>query len=194
MKKRVTSWVLALGLLAASAFAHASIVVNTAPKPGNTTEFSIFSDVAVNVLGVSVTLVLPSGVFGPVDPLPDIQITSDAPASAWNPTLYGSPNGLLDLTVLGLVENDLLEPILFAAGDRMFLFTLPILATAEPGTYPFVFEYEISFTLDADGSELGDGQGTLRVLDTTPIPEPSTWALLLAGLFGMALLARRRCR
>jgi hypothetical protein len=75
-------------------------------------------------------------------------------------------------------------------GAVLFEFDLAISGLAQAGSYSVLF----SFIAD-DGVEhppTGRAQLDLTVVDVTEIPEPSTWALLLAGLAGLGFMARRR--
>ena len=60
----------------------------------------------------------------------------------------------------------------------------------------------LSIVLSAAGGSFStifaQGQGTLdfsvAAVPQDPVPEPETWALMLAGLGGLALLAKKRSR
>ena len=54
------------------------------------------------------------------------------------------------------------------------------------------FLHSGSYVLEISGSILANGGGFTGVLTTSPIPEPSSLALMLAGIGAMFSLARRR--
>jgi hypothetical protein len=58
--------------------------------------------------------------------------------------------------------------------------------------------FYVSFVLDTkslpDSDTLHPSTGTFHITSVTPIPEPETYAMLLAGLGLMGFVARRRQR
>ncbi len=52
--------------------------------------------------------------------------------------------------------------------------------------------YSGAYALEITGSLITDGGGYSGVMTTTPVPEPSGYALMLAGLGAMVTLVRRR--
>lgn len=85
------------------------------------------------------------------------------------------------LTLVGTVA-DVFSPVSFQSGSSIFDFEM---RTFDPLTAPLDFSFE--------GYYLG-GNGDLVQVDgsVAPIPEPSTYALMIAGLLGLGFVARRR--
>lgn len=65
---------------------------------------------------------------------------------------------------------------------------LTVTTGAAAGTYAFVLGYNDS----AGSAVLGDWDDFVVGVNVTPVPEPETYALMLAGLGAMAFVARRR--
>jgi len=84
---------------------------------------------------------------------------------------YGGP---LEFTVANAVINDFL-----------------VLSTLPPGTYPAYFAADVYWQLDPNAELARTGAIGVTQL-TTPVPEPETYALFLAGLGAMSFVARRR--
>jgi hypothetical protein len=73
------------------------------------------------------------------------------------------------------------------AGSVLFAFDLPVAAQAQPGAYEVLF----SFIADDGVAEARTGAARLDLV-VAEIPEPATWALMLAGLAALGFMARRR--
>ena len=65
-----------------------------------------------------------------------------------------------------------------------------LFASLPPGTWEFS-DSEVRFDTPAQ-HHYGRTFGMGSLVPTTPVPEPSTWALLLGGLLGVARIAKRR--
>ena len=62
----------------------------------------------------------------------------------------------------------------------------------QPGTYDFLVQLQIfAATADLPMVDSSTFSGSWQVVDPTPVPEPTTYALVLAGLGTMALNSRR---
>lgn len=107
-------------------------------------------------------------------------------------TLTPSFNGLLDVTVDGLTQQFSLPYAWYSNGPNDFLsFTTPAPLMFDFGTFGLVTVAMDSIGLLSSpiGTVGGNVYGTVTV---TPVPEPGTYALLLAGLAAVSLVARRR--
>ena len=191
MKRALQRFLMAMSLSLASAVASASIVVSASQNvAGGPVDFAVTSDAPVDIMSIDVRISLPGGVFGPAG---NSFAGSDLDFSAWDPgeVVWPAPDELT-VTLLGL-SNDLvsLAPASFGTGDRIFFFSLPVLAAATGG--PYQFGYEVTyFDANFDAVPQDRQTGSFTLADTTPVPEPSTWALMLAGLAGLGTMARRR--
>ncbi|HEX8603988.1 MAG TPA: FxDxF family PEP-CTERM protein [Pseudoduganella sp.] len=96
-------------------------------------------------------------------------------ADGQGPRLVGVNIDILDASTT-VVASDNFTGVLGGFAHSSFLGTLG------PGTY----------TLLATGNALRDASLDISLSFTSPVPEPATWGLLLAGLGVVAMLARRR--
>jgi hypothetical protein len=98
------------------------------------------------------------------------------------------PDGALNLS--GILSNDFLFGDPPPAGAILFSFGLALAPDATIGDHSLTF----LMVGDAGGETEFSDEVTARftVAAVTEIPEPSTWALMLAGLAGLGFMARRR--
>ena len=132
----------------------------------------------------------------------DVTVTFDPSIFSLTSLLIGSGlgnstgdsivSGILNLGAIEVLETSLLGATDLAAlqTDPLTLYSLTFLANA-PGTSGFEFTNVV--LANADGNPLDPALmgGSATVVDTQPIPEPSTFLLLGAGLMGIGLLRRR---
>lgn len=161
--------------------------VSAAPGAPGFIDFAVGFDEPFPVITLEMEITLPAGVFDTPAAVTELAVSSSrpadwetAPAMAYWPSLNGT------VALLGVITNNAFTPIEFQPGESAFLFSLPLLAGVPAGeTYGF------SFMANYDEAPLGEGfQGGGQF--TTVIPEPSTWALLLAGIVGFGTIVRRR--
>jgi hypothetical protein len=81
--------------------------------------------------------------------------------------------------------------------DTVYRFSLTLLDAVAPGDYvlDFLLVARNAGGVNGDDPDIEDtGMAAARfsVADLTQIPEPSAWALMLAGLAGLGVIARRR--
>jgi microcystin-dependent protein len=109
---------------------------------------------------------------------------------------------LADGQLLPISENEGLFDLIGTTygGDGVTDFALPdldgrtVIGANIPEVSPFA---QAAFATVSDGDSVGDVAGADDIFLTpgelpTPVPEPSTWALLTAGFFAMGLMFRRR--
>jgi hypothetical protein len=193
---------LAGGPVHAATFQPTAQLSGTVFAPGDSLDVTIrlaeeFAALSIDLRGVATRDGAPvSGVFAetpveipftstvlltevPDDPNPPIPVTGLFPGA-----------GYFEFSSVVLTPSISVE-------DTVYRFTLTLLGAAAPGAYV------LDFLLVARnvGSLVGDpfdeevvgvtGAG-FTVADLTEIPEPSAWALMLAGLAGLGCIARRR--
>lgn len=112
--------------------------------------------------------------------------------NCWGCTLTPSFNALVDVTVDGITQQFDLPYAWYSSGPSDFL----SFATPAPVMFDFGNLGLMTIALDSIGvlsssgsTVYGNLYGTVSV---TPVPEPGTYALMLAGFGAIGLIARRR--
>ncbi len=112
--------------------------------------------------------------------------------NCWACTLTPSFNGLLDVTVDGMTHQFDLPYSWYSNGPNDFL----SFATPAPVMFDFGNLGLVTIAIDSIGvvsSPIGSvGGNVYGTVTVTPVPEPGTYALMLAGLGAIGLVARRR--
>lgn len=134
--------------------------------------------------------------------------TSTNPGSGSESVIVGSCAGCADVAV-GLLEpgstpahpiiGDLFTSLTSSLGDQVFTFTsvdsgslsIPSDPFLPPGaTYGNFLLNETKGPIDIAPFIFGPGGGGYILTIQSDVPEPTTWAILLAGLFGMGWVIR----
>jgi PEP-CTERM motif-containing protein len=114
--------------------------------------------------------------------------------NCWSCTLTPSFDALLDVTVDGMTQQFDLPYSWYSNGPNDFL----SFATPAPVMFDFADFRRVMIAIDSIGvvsSPIGTVGGTVYgTVTVTPVPEPSSYALMLAGLGAIGLIARRRRR
>ncbi|MEO8310900.1 MAG: PEP-CTERM sorting domain-containing protein [Caldimonas sp.] len=112
--------------------------------------------------------------------------------NCWSCTLTPSFNALLDVTVDGMTHQFDLPYSWYSNGPNDFL----SFATPAPVMFDFGNLGLVAITIESLGivsSPIGTvGGNVYGTIAVTPVPEPGTYALLLAGLGAISVVARRR--
>jgi hypothetical protein len=107
--------------------------------------------------------------------------------------LTPSFDALIDLTVDGITKQIDLPYSWYSSGPMDFLtFSTPAPVTFDFGSYALAVAVDSLGTLASSGSTV---YGNLNATVTaSPVPEPASYAMMLAGFGVMAVVAKRRTR
>ncbi|MDQ6639061.1 MAG: PEPxxWA-CTERM sorting domain-containing protein [Pseudomonadota bacterium] len=113
--------------------------------------------------------------------------------NCWGCTLTPSFDALIDVTVDGLTQQLDLPYSWYSSGPNDYLaFSTPAALMFDFGSSIVQLDFDSIGTLSSPGNTVyGNVTATLSV---TPVPEPASYALMLAGFGIVAFVARRRQR
>jgi hypothetical protein len=114
--------------------------------------------------------------------------------NCWSCTLTPSFDALIDVTVDGITQQLDLPYSWYSSGPTDFL----RFATPAPVVFDFASLGLVTIAIESVGTLSSSGNtvhGSVNALvATTPVPEPASYALMLAGFGVIAFVARRRSR